>query len=173
MAKGRLFAAVAAAVFTTLALAGTVSAQYPTPKGSLVCTTTVDVSIGKSTVTATLRDSAGNPVSGQTVTFTITSGKGTLSSNTATTNGSGAASVELHGAENTSVSAVYDGLECRAVAQVLGSTFRPPATGDAGLLGTNSNSNGVILALDLAVMALTGAGVLVLRQRRLATEKTR
>lgn len=173
MTTGRILAAVAA-IFTAAVLVGTASAQYPTPQGSLVCTTTVNVDINTSTVSATLRDSTGNTVSGQTVTFRVTSGTGTLSSSTATTNASGVASVILTNGSNTAVSATYSGIECSAVAQVLGSTFRPPATGDAGLVGLGDGINkSLILGIDLVIMGLAGIGILVMRQRRLAAERSR
>jgi hypothetical protein len=169
MTTGRILAA-AAALISALALVGTASAQYPEPKGSLVCTTTVNVQISETTVSATLRDSRGQAVVGQDIGFWIISGDGSLSDSSAETDGSGTASVTLYDAANTSVGAVYDGLECSAVTQILGQTFRPPSTGDAGLLGQGSDNSNLVLGFSLGVMGLSATG-LVIARRRLAAVK--
>ena len=171
MTKGRILAA-AAALITALAIVGTASAQYPEPRGSLVCTTIVNVQISQTTVSATLRDSTGQAVVGQDIGFWIISGSGSLSSSSASTNGSGTASVTLYDGGNTSVGAVYDGLNCSAVTQVLGQTFRPPSTGDAGLLGgsDSGNSPDLALVLSLGVMGLSGSALLLRRRRLTAVE---
>ena len=167
MTKGWILAA-AAATLTALALVGTASAQYPTPKGSLVCTTQVNIQISQTIVSATLRDSAGHAVVGEDVGFWIISGSGSLSSSSAITNGSGTASVTLYDAGNTSVGAVYDGLECNAVTQILGTTVRPPSTGDGGLVGGSSSD--LALGASLAVMGLSGMALVSLRRRAVAVE---
>jgi hypothetical protein len=169
MFKGLMLAAAGAATVAALFVAGTASAQYPEPKGSLVCTTRVSVTIENTEVHATLRDSKGNPVSGVGVSFSITAGSGKLDSNTAYTDSNGDAWVKAQGS-NLGVQAVYDGLQCSAVAQVLGSTFSPPSTGDAGLAapGTEGASrNDAVLAGALAVMGASGLGAVALRRRRL------
>ena len=169
MFKGLALAAVAA-TFAALFLASTASAQYPPPKGSLVCTTTAaievkSVEVPEAVVLATLRDAAGKPVAGETVYFQIVGGSGNLNSSSAQTNSSGVASVGMHGS-NTTVAATNDGLECRTVAQVLGSRFQPPSTGDAGLAGTAGSIS--VFGLALVIMAVSGLGIVLLQRRRLA-----
>lgn len=157
MIKGFALAA-AAALFTAVALAGTASAQYPPPNGSLVCTTNINVTINQTEIGATLRSSSGDPVVGKTLTFTVAGG-----TKTAVTNEFGQAAVSYSG---TSVTAtvVYEDLSCAAVAQVAGSTFRPPSTGDGGLIG-DSNSDTVVFAGALVIMAVTGLSLVALRRR--------
>ena len=167
MTKGRILAA-SAALFMALAIAGTAAAQYPTPKGSLVCTTSVNIQINETQVSATIRDAAGRAIANEEVGFSIISGGGTLSNSRGLTNGSGTATVTLSGASNTSVGASYDGLECRAVAQVLGSVVRPPSTGSGGLVGGTGSSE-VLLITSFAVMGMSSIVLLVLRSRRAVT----
>ena len=171
MFKGLMLAAAGAATVAALFVAGTASAQYPEPKGSLVCTTKVNVEINGTEIYATLRDSKGNPVSGQTVTFKVTSGSGSLDMSTDATDGNGVAWVKAN-STNIGVTATYDGLQCSAVAQVLGQTFRPPATGDAGLLGSDKGAGtaSTIFAGALAVMGAGGLGIVALRRRRVTVE---
>jgi len=171
MFKGLMLAAGAAMV-AALFLAGTASAQYPQPKGSLVCVTRG----GGSEIHATLRDSKGSPIKGQIITFTIISGHGSLDAYKTATDANGYAWVRATG--NVTVAASYDGLRCSSVAQVLGKTFYPPSTGDAGLaaVSTGSSSDRLtspFVAICLALLGATGTGVLVLRRHRLAVESAR
>ena len=66
---------------------------------------------------------------------------------------------------------IVQALTAFAVAQVLGSKFQPPATGDAGLVGA-SDSNPILgialFGLALIVMAVSGLAIVILRRRRLA-----
>jgi hypothetical protein len=164
MTSGKVIAAIAA-IFTALALAGTASAQYPTPQGSLQCNAQVNVTIdGQSTVSATLRDFSGKPVSGQSIIFSIagTPGGVSLSASSAATNANGVASVLLNAgsnAGNVTVSAIYDGLECSAVSQVAGSVIVAPGTGDAGLAAANQHAT-VSTALVVEVLAIVAAGMI-------------
>ncbi|MPZ48774.1 MAG: hypothetical protein GEU75_05580 [Dehalococcoidia bacterium] len=143
MTKGRVIAAAAAAIAFFL-IAQTASAQYPEPKGNLVCgVSQANVSVsGNLAFTATLHDGAGNPLSGQTVIFSIVSqsGDAKLSASGVTTNSSGMATVQVSAGQSAGqvvVSATGgEGLECRAISEVLSVVFRPPSTGDAGLADT-------------------------------------
>lgn len=84
---------------TITATAGTATTTLPIPiTGSTLTLTTPSSSISTGTpaaLTITAKDAAGNGVSGQTVSFTIVSGSGTLSVATATTNSSGIATVNF------------------------------------------------------------------------------
>lgn len=170
MFKGLMLAAAGAATVAALFVAGTASAQYPEPKGSLVCTTRVNTQINGTEIYATLHDSNGNPVPNQTVTFQVTSGTGSLDTSTDDTDANGVAWVKAN-STNIGVAAIYDGLQCSAVAEVLGSTFSPPSTGDAGLAATagadGANTDDAVLVGALAVMGVTGLGAIALRRRRL------
>jgi hypothetical protein len=169
MFKGLMLAAAGVATVAALFVVGTASAQYPEPRGSLVCTTRVNVKIGNSEIHATLRDSNGNPVNGVPVAFKVTSGSGSIDTQTAYTDSGGDAWVKATGA--ISVTATYDGLQCSSVAEVLGQTFHPPSTGDAGLVGSKGgDSDSFVLAGALAVMGISGLGLVVLRQRRVTQD---
>ena len=98
------------------------AAQYPTPKGALLCTSGVITAQANSSFqfTATLVDILGAPVPGNTVNF-IVSGNATLSSTSATTDGNGQASVTVNttgGGGQIVVSAAIDQFVCRAVVNV-------------------------------------------------------
>jgi hypothetical protein len=136
MTKGRVIAAAAATLLFFLIAQG-VSAQYPPPKGNLVCVLSeTKATAGSLTLTATYRDSAGNPVVGKLVNFEVVTSGGTTTAS-GTTNASGAASLTVLIGNTTgqiTIKASADDLECRGVAEVLGvSVFRPPSTGDGGL----------------------------------------
>ena len=61
-----------------------------------LATATTSISTGTpSTLTATAKDAGGNPVSGQTVSFTVASGSGTLSAAIVTTDASGVATADF------------------------------------------------------------------------------
>lgn len=167
MTRGRILAA-AAALFVAMAIAGTASAQYPTPRGSIVCTTVVNVQTNATAVSATLRDSTGRAVPGAAVNFWIVGGPGSLSASSALTDASGTATVTLLNGGNTTIAAGYDGVECRAVTQVQGLSFRPPSTGDGGLVGGSSLATAVFAAC-LAVMGASGLGLVAVRRRRLTS----
>jgi hypothetical protein len=160
MTKGFVMAA-AAAFFAALALAGTASAQYPPPSGSLVCTISVNTALGETSVSATLRDSAGRPVAGKPVHFKIESGKGQVSQESATTNSAGVASVVVAGT-GVSFSAYSDDLACSSAA--LGVRFIPPGTGDAGLLGSGASTTEAVAA-GIVVLSAAGVGMIAMRRR--------
>ncbi len=188
MTKGRVATAVAAAI-AFMFVAQTAFAQYPIPRGSLYCAGSQLVvnTGGTATFTATLRDLAGNPMPGQTGFFDIVSqnGAASLSTPVSTTDFTGTAGTSLFvdGAVGTIfVRAVNDGLECRALLNVIQppppptfniitpppviniietpplinivSVIRPPSTGDAGLASTNQGSGYDILAGSVGVSVL-------------------
>jgi hypothetical protein len=98
------------------------AAQYPTPKGALLCTSGVITAQTNSSFqfTATLVDIMGAPVPGNTVNF-IVSGNATLSTTSATTDGNGQASTTVNttgGGGQIVVSAAIDQFVCRAVINV-------------------------------------------------------
>jgi hypothetical protein len=167
MTTGRILAA-AAAFFAALAIVGAASAQYPTPKGSLVCTGVVNG--GQTSISATAIDGTGRVISGAVVSFWFVDGSGTLSSSTAVTNASGVATVTLVSSGTVTVAAGYDGLECRSVSQVLGQTFRPPSTGDGGLVGDDAAST-TVFAACLLVMGVSGLALVAMRRRRVTVEE--
>jgi LPXTG-motif cell wall-anchored protein len=165
MRKGSLFAVLTAAAMFLL-VSQVASAQYPTPKTNLVCAVNqIDVKTGSSTaVAATLRDSSGNALSGYVVKFQVTSGDASLSSSSATTDGSGTAVVTVRfgsSAGTVVIKASSESSECQASTQVNG--IVPPATGSAGLLGTGSSDTTAFAVIGLGV-ALIAAGV-VARKR--------
>ncbi len=170
MFKGLMLAAAGAATLAALFVAGTASAQYPEPKGNLVCTTKVSVEAHETTFYATLRDSSGKPIAGKVVNFKVIGGTGTIDGSTDTTDANGVAWVRSK-SSNISVAAIYDGIQCSAVSQILGSTFSPPSTGDAGLVGSGGTSaQSGVLAGALVVMGASGLGVVGLRHRRFARQ---
>lgn len=85
------------ATITATAGAATGTLLVPITGSTLTLTTaTSSISTGTpATLTATAKDADGNPVLGQTVSFTIASGSGTLSAATATTNASGVATTNF------------------------------------------------------------------------------
>jgi hypothetical protein len=98
------------------------AAQYPTPRGALLCTSGVITAQANSSFqfTATLVDINGAPVPGNTVTF-IVSGNATLSTTSATTDGNGQAFTTVNtlaGGGQIVVSAAIDQFVCRAVVNV-------------------------------------------------------
>jgi hypothetical protein len=148
MTKGRVLAALMAAIALTFVVHSSTSAQYPPPRGSLICAISkISIQINETTtVSTTLIDIHGGAMSGQTVVFTIVTG-GYVSSTVAVTDDTGTAYVDVT-ADGTSsqvvVYARFDGLQCQAMAQVLLpppppvivevlSIITPPKTGDAGL----------------------------------------
>jgi hypothetical protein len=164
MIKG-VVAAAAAAIIFFIAAQG-VSAQYPPPKGNLLCV------LGQTTVTAegtilfsvTYRDSAGAPVVGKVVGFDVVSqdGRARLSSNTGVTNAAGVATVTVSINNSTGqivVRATADELECRGIVEVLTTAvFRPPTTGDGGLVELREEFNKVPNQYVAAALAF---GVLI------------
>jgi hypothetical protein len=172
MTKG-LVVAAAAAIISIFAIVPTASAQYPEPKGNLVCgVSQVSVKIvGDVMFTATLRDASGNAIAGESVYFDIVSQKGDaeLSDDSTTTNASGTASVKIdlgEAAGQAVVSATSgDGLECRAVADVLSGFFTPPPTGDAGLLGEDGMPKHYIALAAMFGLIILSTFWLVARQK--------
>jgi hypothetical protein len=126
MQRGKLIIPLAAVMLAMFAVAhiapSTASAQYPTPKGALLCQSGAITAQTNSSFqfTATIVDINGAPVSGNAVFFTV-SGDATLSTNTATTDGNGQASVTVNtGAAGglIVVTATADQFVCRAVVNI-------------------------------------------------------
>jgi hypothetical protein len=126
MLRGKLIIPLAAALLAMLAVAGlapgSAAAQYPTPKGALLCSSgVVTAQTNTSFVfTATFVDIMGAPVVGHTIFFSVTGGA-TLSNTSATTDGNGQASTTVTiGATGglITVAANADQFVCRAVVQV-------------------------------------------------------
>ena len=186
MSKGSLIAAVAASIFA-LVFAGTASAQYPEPRGAMVCAVShVSVTVhGSTQVTVTLRDAAGNPIANEPVYFSIVGQPGSsaaLSTGSATTDASGRAATDLYvgdSAGQVTVAAVSaSGIECRGLTQVVnpptptpvpgqstGVSVQPPSTGDAGLAATGSSNTTALIALA-GLGVVIGGGLAVGRIRR-------
>jgi hypothetical protein len=169
MRKGSLIA-VFAAVATFFLVAQVASAQYPPPKTTIVCAVNqIDVKINSSTaVAATLRDTSGKALSGYTVNFKVVSGDASLSSSSAVTDDSGTAVVTINfGSTSGSVvvRASSESSECQARTEVSG--IVPPATGDAGLLGSDGATGAMFAGLGLGVMIMA-AGALAIRKARTA-----
>jgi hypothetical protein len=126
----------------------------------------IDVKTGSSTaVAATLHDTSGAVLAGYNVTFSVVSGDASLSSTSATTDGSGTAVTTVtFGANDGAVviHAASDTSECQASTQVMG--IVPPSTGDAGLLDGGSDSlatTAVGIGLGLTIAA---AGAFAVRK---------
>ena len=171
MTKGSVIASLAAAV-TFVLVAQTAFAQYPPPQTNLVCAVSqIDLNVSSNVLfAATLRDSSGKAITGQTVSFSVVSGDARLSATSVATDADGTAVVNVSiGANpgNVVLSASSDSVSCRATAQV--SSIVPPNTGDAGLAATNhAASNTPLTAFSI------GAGLLlslVLAGRRTASDK--
>ena len=126
MLKGKLIIPLAAVMLAMLAVAriapSDASAQYPTPKGALLCSSGVITAQTNSSFqfTATFVDIMGAPVVGHTIFFSVT-GSATLSTTSATTDGNGQAATTVNvgtGGGLITVSANADQFVCRAVVQV-------------------------------------------------------
>lgn len=168
MRKGSLIAVFVAAA-TFFLVAQVASAQYPTPKTTLVCAVNqIDVKTNSSTVVAaTLRDISGKALSGETVNFKIASGDATLSSSSAVTDENGTAVVTINFGSTSgavTVHATAESSECQARTEVKG--IVPPATGDAGLLSGGSTTVSV-LGAGVGIIAMA-AGAVALRRARAA-----
>jgi hypothetical protein len=169
MRKGSLIAAVAA-VATFFLVAQVASAQYPPPKTTIVCAVNqIEVKIGGATaVAATLRDTSGSPISGATVNFKVVSGDAMLSSSSAVTDGSGTAVITVHfgpTAGTVTIRASSGSSECQARTDVNG--IVPPATGDAGLLGSGNSDRSAFIGIGI-VASLIALGIVALRKPRTA-----
>lgn len=166
MQKGSLIAVITAAAVLVFGVQ-VASAQYPDPKSSLVCAVNqVDVQAGGSTtMTATLRDIAGNPLAGNKVNFTVISGEASLASSSATTDRSGVATTVVNVGTSGSavvVHAASESSQCQASTNVSG--IVPPSTGDAGLAAATADRTTVVGVAGLGV-ALLLAGALRFRAR--------
>jgi hypothetical protein len=126
MHRGKLIIPLVAVMLAMLAVAriapGSAAAQYPTPKGNLLCSSGVITAQTNSSFqfTATFVDIMGGPVVGHTVFFSVT-GSATLSTTSATTDGNGQASTTVNvgtGGGLITVAANADQFVCRAVIQV-------------------------------------------------------
>ena len=126
MQRGKLIIPLAAVMLAMFAVAhiapSNASAQYPTPKGALLCQSGAITAQANSSFqfTATIVDIMGAPVPGNPVFFTV-SGGATLSTNNATTDGNGQAfttvSTGTAGGQIV-VTATADQFVCRAVVNV-------------------------------------------------------
>ena len=126
MLRLKLIIPLAAVMLAMLAVAhinpGSAAAQYPTPKGALLCSSGAITAQTNSSFqfTATFVDIEGFPVQGHTVFFSV-SGGATLSNSNATTDGNGQASVTvntLSAGGQIVVTANADQFVCRAVVNV-------------------------------------------------------
>ena len=147
--KRLLLAGVFALSVTLVGGLKSTSAQYPPVVGSIGCNGTATVSQQAATllVTAVVVDPAGQPVPGVTVNFQILSQPGNTASVSATsglTGADGKATITLFtGSESGSVTvgceavlsdvSGVDDPQSQFIAEVEGSFFIPPKTGDAGL----------------------------------------
>ena len=165
MRKGSVLAAVAATL-ATLFFISTASAQYPEPRGHMVCVVNqINVSIhGSARIGVTMRDTRGSAMTDREVRFWILSqpdGSSWLSGYKAWTDGSGSAFVTLNAGSRAGhivvVAESDDGMECSVLTAVFApppveiiqrveSVVRPPATGDAGLAAIDT---GELLPADL------------------------
>jgi hypothetical protein len=126
MLRLKLIIPLAAVMLAMLAVAhigpGSAAAQYPTPKGALLCSSGAITAQANSSFqfTATFVDITGAAVQGHTVFFSV-SGGATLSSTSATTDGNGQASVTVNtgtAAGQIVVTANADQFVCRAVVNI-------------------------------------------------------
>jgi hypothetical protein len=131
MSKGRVFAAVAAAIAFVF-ISQTVSAQYPPPDGSLICTISrsrVDV-FSNVTLTVRLIDTFGNVRPGQRVDFVIvrSNGSATLSNSYGITDSNGQTSTTVFVGALTGtieVAATAPGVGCHALIDPIPPTPTP------------------------------------------------
>jgi hypothetical protein len=167
-------------LLVALAIAGgTASAQYPPPVGSVTTSVSETAPATEASVTCTCKvlDTVGEPVAGETCTFTIVSQPGTdarLSSTTAVTNALGIATVTLFtGSDPGSivVSSTARGIQSQSTVTTKAATpvaTTVPATpGAAPPTGAGQSEGGTpvlpwIMAIGAAV-ALGVASLFVLR----------
>ncbi len=171
MRMGTILAAAALGLAALLGVQAA-SAQYPQPIGGITAAVgSVTVTSGGSTqVSCTVRDASGNALSGRTITFTISSQPGssaTLSTQIATTNSAGTASVTLSvgsAAGTIIITCSGESLSARVTTEVLGiqatavppaaaPAIRPPATGDGGLVPQDGSSS-LVLSLGLSLVSV-------------------
>ena len=165
MTKGRVAIATAFAAIAVLIASQTAFAQYPPPKGHLVCEYT------GSKIVITLSDGGGKAVVGQWAFFEVIAGGASLSTTAVLTDGSGQGFASVSGGSGRLVvRATADGLECSIIADVLGAVvFTPPSTGDAGLAASTGHGSEVYAIAALPLLALAAAVAL----RRRATTAAR
>jgi len=187
MTKGVVLAALAAAISIFFVSQTAANAQYPPPKGSLICAyassrITINSSIN---LAVTLRDTYGNIMVGQRVNFYISSSNGSayLSTSESWTDAGGAAYVSVvvgANAGNVSVSASSDGVSCNAALQIFSppapppsqpvpvvevlSIVSPPRTGDAGLVGRDSGNAYLMLGVEAGALLLVVLGLGLVRR---------
>jgi hypothetical protein len=183
MTKGRVLAALMAAITLTFVVqTGGASAQYPPPKGSLICAVSfISIEIHQTTtVSATLINIKGEAIVGYSVVFQVVGGY--ASSTVGVTDGSGTAYIDITADGSSSqiiVFARFDGLQCQAMAQVIipppppvviVSVITPPNTGDAGLAIQDAlkdaNPNQYIAAGGIIFGLLLLASIWQMAQRR-------
>jgi hypothetical protein len=154
---------------------GTASAQYPPPKGGMVCIVNqINVKSESAVeITVVVRDSAGNAISNVAVFFNIISQPGdsaSLETGAETTDRDGMASTKLftgHDQGQIVVSAsTEDDLECRVLTEVLGEVrfvIQPPSTGDGGLasFSTGIDSEKIVIGA-IGFVSVIGLVVLLL-----------
>jgi len=158
---------------------GTVSAQYPPPVGSVTTSVSETAPAAGASVTCTCKvlDTVGNPVAGETCSFTIVSQPGTdahLSSATGVTDALGIATVTLFTGSTPGsivVSSTARGVESQATVTAKAATpaaVTTPATpGAAPPTGAGQGEGGTpvapwIMAIGAAV-ALGLASIFILR----------
>lgn len=177
--KRTLLGAFAATAIGFHLLGGAAQAQYPGTLGGLICDTggvTAVMTNSNVGLTATLTDPAGQPIAGQVLAFTAQAGGTVISQGTATTNSNGVATFNLGVGANAGtivLSAVGGSISCSSnvssqtlVSEVLGSTFVPPVTGEAGMLGAGeSTSTNTLLLIASGVITALAAGLIGVRNR--------
>lgn len=152
---------------TITATAGAVTGSLPVAiVGSTLTlvTATTSISTGTpATLTATSKDAGGNPVSGQTVSFTVASGSGTLSAATVTTDANGVATVSFTATAAGATSVKADWLDSPAGVSTISATqpFSAATAGTAFLLVSPASSPfAVTLGTTKAVTVYVPATIL-------------
>ena len=190
MTAGRILAAVAAAISIYFVAQTGASAQYPPPKGSLVCQTAESKVIinGNITLVVTLRATDGSLMVNQNINFSIISSNGTasLSQTSGVTDGNGQAFTTIYagsGVGTISVQATSDSVQCQAQLQIFNPcatppacvpptpqieilTIRPPTTGSGGLAAGGSSAGDSALIAVVGMLGLVMAGAAVYSWRR-------
>lgn len=152
------------------ATAGATTKTLPVPiTGSTLTLTTATNSISTgtpATLTATAKDAGGNPASGQTVSFTVASGSGTLSAVTATTNAIGVATTDFTATAAGAASVKTDWMNTATIpASTISATqsFTAATAGTAfGLITPASSPFAVTLGTTQAVTVNVPATILAI-----------
>jgi len=130
------------------------------PTGGTTATTTLTVSISSATVTAAapgtvsavLKDSSGNAMAGQLVTFTTKLGLGVFSANSALTDSSGTATVTVAPASSSS-----NGADYVVATATVGTGTSNQYTGQVGFTTTATAVPAASFTLSLSTQTITAA----------------